>query len=208
MSKEILAGMIDLIQEVVEARLYTLNVCLPGVVQEYDGSTKTVSVQPAIKKLLESGEYLSLPLLSKVPVAFPKTANMLISWPLAQGDEGMIFFSQRSLEKWKEQGGQVEPGDTRLFNLSDGLFFPINSREGGPDVIPDKFAVQFGDAFISINQSGQFKMSNGTEELVTILSDFLGEMGNIKTNTMIGPQPPINLAAFSALKVRLDTLKE
>lgn len=45
------------------------------------------------------------------------------------------------------------------------------------------------------------------KELATILSEFLGYLGQMMTTTMLGPQPPINMASFVALKAKVDAYK-
>lgn len=45
------------------------------------------------------------------------------------------------------------------------------------------------------------------QELATILSDFLQFMGQMMTTTMMGPQPPINVASFISLKAKVDAYK-
>ena len=45
------------------------------------------------------------------------------------------------------------------------------------------------------------------KELASLLSDFLGYMGQVMTTTMIGPQPPANVASFIALKAKVDAYK-
>jgi hypothetical protein len=45
------------------------------------------------------------------------------------------------------------------------------------------------------------------KELASILSDFLGYMGQMLTSTQLGPQPPINVSQFVALKAKIDAYK-
>lgn len=45
------------------------------------------------------------------------------------------------------------------------------------------------------------------KELASILSDFLGYMGQMMTTTMMGPQAPLNMASFIALKAKVDAYK-
>lgn len=55
--------------------------------------------------------------------------------------------------------------------------------------------------------------SSGTDdavlgvELAGILSDLLGYISQIMTPTMMGPQPPANIASFIALKTKIETFK-
>lgn len=45
------------------------------------------------------------------------------------------------------------------------------------------------------------------KELATILSEFLGYLGQMMTTTSLGPQPPINVASFISLKAKVDAYK-
>lgn len=45
------------------------------------------------------------------------------------------------------------------------------------------------------------------KELAGILSDLVGLIGRIFTNTMMGQQPPLNVASFISLKARIDAYK-
>lgn len=45
------------------------------------------------------------------------------------------------------------------------------------------------------------------EELADILCDFLGYCSQIKTTTKLGPQPPLNMAQFIALKTKITAWK-
>lgn len=45
------------------------------------------------------------------------------------------------------------------------------------------------------------------KELASVLSDFLSYMGQMMTNTMLGPQPPMNMASFISLKAKVDAYK-
>lgn len=43
---------------------------------------------------------------------------------LPEGTEGLIHFSQRSVDYWIEQGGPVRPLDARMFDATDAFFAP------------------------------------------------------------------------------------
>jgi len=56
-------------------------------------------------------------------------------------------------------------------------------------------------------QSGKFIIKNNDEELITWLEEFVIGIEAMTTSTSLGPQPPINLATFTALKTRIAKLK-
>lgn len=65
------------------------------------------------------------------------------------------------------------------------------------------------DTFILLDPNGKLQIKNNSgEELISLLSDTLSAIINIKTITALGPQPILNIASFIALKVQLDKFKK
>ena len=76
----------------------------------------------------------------------------------------------------------------------------ITDKVGSSSVIIEDGTVYLG------SDSGTDNAVLG-KELADILSDFLSYMGQMMTTTMLGPQPPINMASFIALKAKVDAYK-
>ena len=73
---------------------------------------------------------------------------------------------------------------------------------------------QFGNSKVKIEDGTVYVGSDsGTDdavlgvELANILSEMLGYIGQIMTPTMMGPQPPANVASFISLKEKIDSFK-
>ena len=73
---------------------------------------------------------------------------------------------------------------------------------------------QFGNSLVKIENGTVFVGSdNNTDdavlgvELADILSELLGYIGQIMTTTMMGPQPPLNIASFISLKAKIEAYK-
>lgn len=66
--------------------------------------------------------------------------------------------------------------------------------------------VKNGDSEIILKSDGTIQLKNDSEELVNIVSELMQLIEAATTNTVLGPQPFINLAAFTALRTRLETL--
>jgi hypothetical protein len=121
----------------LQSRLWT---ALPGIVNKYDAAKMTVSVQPAIKGrvLKKDGEWnneVTLPLLEDCPVQFPGGKDTVFTFPIAEGDEGIIILSSRCIDAWWQSGGIQTQAEYRMHDLSDGMFIPgIFSQ---PRVIPN-----------------------------------------------------------------------
>jgi hypothetical protein len=112
------------IETAVKFQLGLINTCLPGRVEKYDYTTQKADVTPLIKKKYKDGTVAPMPIISAVPVVFPRTKTSMIHFPLVQGDGVLLIFSQRSLETWLFKGGESEPGDPRKFDLTDAIAIP------------------------------------------------------------------------------------
>lgn len=107
---------------------YTLTLmrcAFPGIIESFDPAAMTCSVQPAIKAYRndENGMTTAFdyPLLVDCPVQFPGAGGASITFPVAQGDECLVVFSDRSIDAWWQSGGVGERVSTRMHDLSDGM---------------------------------------------------------------------------------------
>jgi len=62
-------------------------------------------------------------------------------------------------------------------------------------------------SFIHLKNGGKVIISNGTEELVSILSDLVQGVLDARTNTLNGPQPLLPAGPFTTAKSKLDSMK-
>lgn len=104
-----------------------LRVSMPGIIQTFDPIACTCTVQPAISGQAadELGNFKSapLPLLLDVPVVFPRGGGCTITFPIKEGDECLVIFSDRCIDFWWQNGGVQEPVDPRQHDLSDAFAF-------------------------------------------------------------------------------------
>lgn len=119
-----------------------VHTCIPGSIQSFDPLTKKASVKPLVQKKFEN-ETLSYPVITNVPVVFPGTKDVVLSFPLSAGDGCLILFSEVSLERYLSSAGEeVEPGETRKFALSDAVCLPGLFPFGSPGAVGDGLALQ------------------------------------------------------------------
>jgi len=106
----------------------TIWTALPGIIQSFDASKMTATVQPAIKAQQRSpkGEWsdVTLPLLLDVPVIFPSGGGFALTVPLKKDDEGIVVFASRCIDSWWQSGGVQTQAELRMHDLSDGMFIP------------------------------------------------------------------------------------
>jgi hypothetical protein len=113
---------------------------LPGIIQSYDPTKVTATVQPAVQAQIRAPDgtwsNVSLPVCLDVPVFFPWGGGYGVTLPLEAGDEGGLLFSSRCIDSWWQNGGVQPQAELRLHNLSDGMFIPglfSNSRVPSPN---------------------------------------------------------------------------
>jgi hypothetical protein len=115
----------EVLEAWIDQATANLRVAMPGIVQTFDREKQRISVQPCIMDgfVDESNDRSveRLPVINEVPVLYPRASGISMFWPLQKGDLVMLFFSSSSLDRWKERGGVVDPGDDRRHALSDAV---------------------------------------------------------------------------------------
>ncbi|QAB30886.1 Gp138 family membrane-puncturing spike protein [Pantoea ananatis] len=157
-----------------------LRVSLPGIVQSFDPETCTCTVQPAIagQGVDERGQIKSapLPLLMDVPVIFPRGGGCTITFPVKEGDECLVIFSDRCIDFWWQNGGVQEPVDPRQHDLSDAFAIvgPQSQAQkiSGISTTSVQVRTDDGSSFIELMQGGN----------VNITTPLLTVNGNVQVN--------------------------
>jgi len=157
-----------------------LRVSLPGIVQSFDPATCTCTIQPAIagQGVDDKGQIQSapLPLLTDVPVIFPRGGGCTITFPVKAGDECLVVFSDRCIDFWWQNGGVQEPVDPRQHDLSDAFAFvgPQSQAQkiSGISTTSVQVRTDDGSSFIELMQGGN----------VNITTPLLTVNGNVQIN--------------------------
>ncbi len=154
------------IESSIATALKKVHVALPGRIVSFDPSTQTASVQPLIEQVLQHDQAAPLPMLSDVPVQFPRGGAFVMTFPVASGDECLLIFAERCIDGWFASGQSSIPLDYRLHDLSDG--FALMGFSSLPHVIPNlaNDAVMMrtldGSAYFKLDQAGQMTI-RGTQ---------------------------------------------
>lgn len=98
---------------------------LPATILSFDPAAMTVSVQPAVTRLLRrqdgTTEHVALPALADLPVQFPGGGGASLTFPAAAGDECLVVFASRCIDAWWQSSGVQQPARPRTHSLSDGF---------------------------------------------------------------------------------------
>lgn len=224
--------MSEVLRDAIESKVGELHSCMPGIVDSVDHVKKTVDVRLSLKrKYVTDVNPIELPKLVKVPLGFFQTNNAIISVPVAKDDDIWVFFSERSLDAWKNTNQSdsvanriVSPNDPRMHALSDAIAIPMvkpisTGIESDPvnvliqnglgnklTISPDgafKFLSASG-ANLNIDKDAKWLLGNSKQELLDLFSQCLQLLVDARVLTDLGLQPLTNAASFAALKALLD----
>lgn len=191
----------DTFSTVFEHHITNIHVALPGQIESYDASQCRASVQPLIKKKLlhpqtqtQNGQILSMPIINNVPVIFPTSKNSGITFHVEPGDTVLLIFCERNIGNWLINGGEVEPADSRKFDLSDAVAVP-GLKYFNDESIEDINGTLLKNkrAKILLNNENKIAIGNDEAELLDLFGQLL--------------DAAINAANFDAFKTELPTIK-
>lgn len=208
----------QIIRDAIRENQLDVNTAMPGTVVSYDASTQLAEVQPSFKITYSNPiELVSRPVILDVPVVFPRSGGKGVCFPIAPGDSVLLLFSQRSLDDWIDQGGEVQVRDVRLHNLTDAIaipgFYPLS---GVIDPAPPADATcVFGNKILIGNSKASDEPMVLGDTLESNLNDLIDAIklltaaittGVIITNPATGqsviPTAPID-AALEAVRLAL-----
>lgn len=113
---------------------FNIHVAVPAVVQSFNAEKQTVEVQPTIRERFVGYDgqinFINYPLLINVPVVYPQAGGFRITFPIEQGDECLVVFSDTPIDNWWKYGNVQNPIEQRRHDLSDGFaIFGVMNQE-------------------------------------------------------------------------------
>lgn len=225
----------DIVDQRVNIKNERLNTFIPARIVSYDNKTQTVTVRPVMYESHKDGVSTKFADIPSVPVVFPSAGGGSLTFPIKVGDDCVVLFSQRDFSGWWVTDKVPSQSPTqRYHNYNDaiaivGLTSRSNSLQASTDNVELTFEDSSGNMInkITMKPDGvlvlenkdnakftltqdKFRIENEQEELLSILSEVIGLLGDptkTKTNTQIGPMPLVNSSSFKTLQSRLDKLK-
>lgn len=142
----------EAMQYSIDTMLYLLRTAQPAVVISFNETQNTVHVQPSIMGKQAKKDAKPLPELLDVPVSFYGAGGYVITHKPQAGDVCLLMASDRSLSRWKQAGGVIDPGERRRHNLTDSVaFFGLNHFAAAYQGIKDGIDVRTRDGLTSLN---------------------------------------------------------
>lgn len=175
----------------------------------YDAEKQRVTVRPVGKDVTLGGDPVTPPVLSDVPVLFPRGGNFHCVWPLAVDDDVLIVCADRSIDEWMA-GGAVDavPADPRRYSLTDAVAIPGIGNNNSPlPTVAEEARFCFGNARVSVFNSGRVVVTNGLESLFPLLAE-LADLFNPSSGPFVevgsGLVVPGKAAIFELLRQAFD----
>jgi hypothetical protein len=189
-----------------------LNTCLPARIENYNHAAQSASVQPLLDRRLltsDGSEPEALPIIPSVPVVWPRSGGASLTFPVRTGDTCLLVFSQRSLDRWKAEGGQVTPDDGRKHALADAVaIMGVQALEGGDyPADNDNVRLLYNGCQLVLNGDDKLAMGNDKAELLDLFDQLLDALISTTTATAIGAQPLSAVPDFTQIKSLLGQIK-
>jgi hypothetical protein len=165
----------DILTGIMERLASELCVCLPAQIESYDAATQLAKVKPLLKRPLRlpdgSDATESISIINNVPVIHPSGGGYFVHFPLAAGDPVTLVIADRSLDRWIEKGGEVDPGFTHTHELSDAFAIPggRNKKNKLASADANKLTIgKDGDASMQITIDGSEINAGGGSNFVAL----------------------------------------
>jgi hypothetical protein len=117
----------QVLNQAINNRLLDLHTALIARFESYDPAKHQVSVSPVLKRAVPTldGHVAEeqLPILSEVPVLFPRAGGFFISFPIQPGDFVQLIFNESSIDAWLTGASSSMALDER-FTLQGAVALP------------------------------------------------------------------------------------
>lgn len=180
----------EAVRSAVHAGAAQLHVALPAIIQAYHPAEQTVDVQPSLKLARELEDDTiaaeAVPTIYRVPVQFPGGGGYVLTFPVAVGDACLLVFTDRSLDNWMGQSGQVvDPVDLRLHDLSDAVaLLGVRTASGALSPAPptDRVVLGIPGGFrLEVGPGALLDLGGGSTDFVALASKVLAELNKVAT---------------------------
>ncbi len=152
----------ELYHTIMDAVSANIRNAIPGIVQSFNATEQTVTVQPAIRERVKQPDltykWVEIPLLVDVPVSIPRAGGFTLTLPIQKGDECVVVFLDMCMDGWFSNGGVQNQAEKRRHDLSDGI--AIMGVWSQPRVISSystsgaQLRTDDGSVFVEVSASG------------------------------------------------------
>jgi len=184
-----LASPFDQFKMAIGQNNFKLRCALPGIIQSFNAEKMTATVLLAVTEanIVSQGDATTtsdVPLLSDVPVMFPRAGGFSITFPVTEGDECLLVFADQDIQSWWQNGGDNNvPIAIRRHSIEDPI--AIVGLSSQHNLIRDvstyslqirsddgETVIDVADGTITIN-AASIILGDGGSEAAVMLAGFL-----------------------------------
>jgi hypothetical protein len=139
----------ELVQLAIASSLADAHTAMPGqivaVYTDANGRGQSADVRPSLRNTLPTADNVEgfepyaeedLPVILRVPIAYPQGGGFAITWPLATGDFVLLVFAERSIDQWlsvasKSRQVAISTGDLGTHTLDGAIALPLGPAPYG-----------------------------------------------------------------------------
>ena len=170
---------VSVLDEAIRSRIVEVHTAMPGEITAFDPATQTATVQLCLQReVLDKTEPISE--LRQVPVMLNGGGGFYLTFPLEAGTPCLVVFSERGIDNWVRDAGCQPQFLRRTHHLSDAICIPglrsPSQALSGYDTQNVTLRTEGGQSVFCMTPDGRFALSNGTEELLSIIGDLLASL--------------------------------
>ena len=193
---------------------------MPGIIDTYTPAEQVCSARCTltVPRYDETGAKveIEIPLLLDLPVFFPSGGGFSMTFPLVEGDEVLVVFASRCIDRWWKYGSVQPQNEFRMHDLSDGFAFAgFRSQPRVLDPVPSTTSMQLrsddgatkldvADGVITVT-AGDVKLGNGGT-LRKLITDSFITLFNAHTHTSAASGSPTSAPIVQATAAEATTI--
>lgn len=158
-------GQTDIINALMQKISNSIRVAMPAVIEIYDFKTQKADIKVDMQELYQNDTSLDYPVLSGVPVIFPRCGGASITMPINRGDTCLVMFLDRDSTAWLLGGKNLKPKSTRTHHLSDAVAImglsPFTSKS--PAKNNTDMLISFDGSFVTLKPKGNIDIISAKE---------------------------------------------
>jgi len=193
----------NLIQTLSRKISSNLRVAMPATIEEYDYTTQKASVQIDIKELFNNETSIDYPVISDVPVIFPRSGGASLTMPVKRGDNCLVMFLDRDLTAWALGASKKKPNSQRMHDLNDAVIVmglsPLSTKSAAKN--NTDLLITYDGSNIVLKPNGEIDI-NSAKALNIKSKDIAIEC----VNTNIKASGDIGIESAKALNIKAENI--
>jgi len=155
----------ELIKALQDKISTNIRVAMPGLIETYEFRTCKASIKIDMQELYQNNTYVDYPVISNVPVIFPRCGGAEITMPVKRGDSCLVIFIDRDIDSWLLGASKQPPKSKRLHHLNDAVAIMGLSQFNKPSsaVNNNDLSINYDGSKITLKPKGVLEIESVKE---------------------------------------------